>query len=227
MKPWTSPLLLLAATFAAPATAASLDDVAAALKATTSLSADFTQTGADGKVLTGKMILARPGKIRFQYDKAKLLIVGNGKTLTFVDYAVNQVSQWPVKSTPLGILLASEPDLSGVARIAQTTDKGIIVEARDAKRPEFGSLAIMFRNDAKAPGGLSCSPCRRGAPGRGVGRSPSAGGMESGARVVTWNSSGASRTRPSDRVVFGPQAASVSAAAAARTGVWRILMAPP
>jgi outer membrane lipoprotein-sorting protein len=155
MKLWTSPLLLLAATFAAPATAASLDDVAAALKATTSLSADFTQTGADGKVLTGKMILARPGKIRFQYDKAKLLIVGNGKTLTFVDYAVNQVSQWPVKSTPLGILLASEPDLSGVARIAQTTDKGIIVEARDAKRPEFGSLAIMFRNDAKAPGGLS------------------------------------------------------------------------
>ena len=155
MKPWTLPLLLLAATFAAPATSATLDDVSAALKATTSLSADFTQTGADGKVLTGKMILARPGKIRFQYDKAKLLIVGNGKTLTFVDYAVNQVSQWPVKSTPLGILLASEPDLAGVARIAQTTDKGIIVEARDAKRPEFGSLAIMFRNDAKAPGGLS------------------------------------------------------------------------
>lgn len=155
MKPWTLPLLLLAATFAAPATAATLDDVAAALKATTSLSADFTQTGADGKVLTGKMILARPGKIRFQYDKAKLLIVGNGKTLTFVDYAVNQVSQWPVKSTPLGILLASEPDLSGVARIAQITDQGVIVEARDAKRPEFGSLAIMFRTDKTAPGGLS------------------------------------------------------------------------
>ncbi len=155
MKTWTLPLLLLAGGFAGPAAAASLDDVAASLKATTSLSADFTQTGADGRITTGKMILARPGKIRFQYDKAKLLIVGNGKTLTFVDYAVNQVSQWPVKSTPLGILLASEPDLSGVARIAQTTDQGVIVEARDAKRPEFGSLAIMFRTDKAAPGGLS------------------------------------------------------------------------
>ena len=155
MKPWTSPLLLLVFAIAAPATAASLDDVAASLKATTSLSADFTQTGADGRVTTGKMILARPGKIRFEYDKAKLLIVGNGKTLTFVDYAVNQVSQWPVKSTPLGILLASEPDLSGVARIAQVTDQGVIVEARDIKRPEFGSLAIMFRTDKAAPGGLS------------------------------------------------------------------------
>jgi outer membrane lipoprotein-sorting protein len=155
MKLWTLPLLSLAIGFATPAAAVSLDDVAASLKATTSLSADFTQTGADGRVTTGKMILARPGKIRFQYDTAKLLIVGNGKTLTFVDYAVNQVSQWPVKSTPLGILLASEPDLSGVARIAQTTDLGVIVEARDAKRPEFGSLAIMFRTDKAAPGGLS------------------------------------------------------------------------
>ena len=149
-----SPILLLVA-MAAPAGAANLADVAASLKATTSMAADFTQTGADGKVLTGKMILARPGKIRFSYDKAKQLIVGNGRTLTFVDYAVNQVSQWPVKSTPLGILLASDPDLSGVAKIAETTDSGVIVEARDPKRPEFGSLAISFRNDGSAPGGLS------------------------------------------------------------------------
>jgi outer membrane lipoprotein-sorting protein len=150
------PILFLAmAGLAAPAAAASLDDVAAALKATTSLAADFTQTGADGKVVTGHMLLARPGKIRFAYDTAKLLIVGNGRTLTFVDYSVNQVSQWPVKSTPLGILLASDPDLSGVARISQTSDRGIIVEARDPKRPEFGSLAIGFRLDPHAPGGLA------------------------------------------------------------------------
>ena len=151
----TFALSLAVMLFAVPATAATLADVAAALKATTSLSADFTQTGADGKQQAGRMLLARPGKIRFQYDKAKLLIVGNGKTLTFVDYRVNQVSQWPVKSTPLGILLASDPDLSGVAKIAQVTDDGVIVEARDPKRPEFGSLAIMFRNDDKAPGGLA------------------------------------------------------------------------
>ena len=148
-------ILILSLLLAAPATAADLADVAASLKATTSLGADFTQTGADGKVLTGKMVLARPGRIRFQYDKARLLIVGNGKTLTFVDYGVNQVSQWPVKSTPLGILLSSDPDLSGVARIAQVVDGGVIVEARDPKRPEFGALAIRFRTDRAAPGGLA------------------------------------------------------------------------
>ncbi len=148
-------ILLLALAIAAPATAAPLDDVAASLKATTSLAADFTQTGADGRVLTGRMILARPGKIRFQYDKAKLLIVGNGRTLTFVDYAVNQVSQWPVKSTPLGILLSSEPDLSRVAKIVQSDGARVIVEARDPKRPEFGTLSIAFTRDSAAPGGLA------------------------------------------------------------------------
>jgi outer membrane lipoprotein-sorting protein len=153
----TKKTLLLAALLsaAAPAVAAPLDDVAASLKATTSLAADFSQTGADGQVLTGRMTLARPGKIRFQYDKAKLLIVGNGRTLTFVDYAVNQVSQWPVKSTPLGILLASEPDLSSVAKVVASDARGVVVEARDPKRPEFGTLEIGFARDAAAPGGLA------------------------------------------------------------------------
>jgi outer membrane lipoprotein-sorting protein len=145
------PLLLIAT----PVAAAPIDDVAASLKATTSMAANFSQFGPDGREQTGRMLLARPGKIRFQYDKAKLLIVGNGRTLTFVDYKVGQVSQWPVKSTPLGILLASEPDLSKVARVVAEAPEGLVVEARDPKRPEFGTLSIVFARDGSAPGGLA------------------------------------------------------------------------
>ena len=148
----------LAALIAAvPATAAPLDDVAASLKATTSMTADFTQTGLDGKALTGKLTLARPGRVRFQYTKAPLLIVADGRTLTFVDYQVGQVSQWPVRSTPLGILLASEPDLAKVARVTAEAANGLVVEARDPKRPEFGTLSIVFARNKAAPGGLALS----------------------------------------------------------------------
>lgn len=142
---------------AAPAVAAPLDNVATSLKATTSLTADFTQTGLDGKVVTGKLTLARPGRVRFQYTKAPLLIVADGRTLTFVDYQVGQVSQWPVRSTPLGILLASEPDLSKVARVTAEARNGLVVEARDPKHPEFGTLAIVFARNTAAPGGLALS----------------------------------------------------------------------
>lgn len=140
---------------AAPAGATSLSDVAASLKGTTSLSADFTQAGADGRVLAGKMWLARPGKVRFQYDKAPMLLVGDGRTLSFVDYQVKQVSQWPVRRTPLQILLAAEPDLAPYARITADTPDGVEIAARDPKRPEFGTLSIRFVRVASAPGGLA------------------------------------------------------------------------
>ena len=146
------PLVLL---LAAPASATTLADIAASLKGTTSLAADFTQAGADGRVLAGKLWLARPGKVRFQYDKAKILLVGNGRTLSFVDYEVKQVSQWPVRRTPLQILLAAEPDLAPIARITADTPAGVDVAARDPKRPEFGTLSLRFVRSASAPGGLA------------------------------------------------------------------------
>ncbi len=145
------PLLALAA----PASATSLADIAVSLKGTTSLSADFTQAGADGRVLAGKLWLARPGKVRFQYNTSKMLLVGDGRTLSFIDYEVKQVSQWPVRRTPLQILLAAEPDLAPIARITADTPDGVEVAARDPKRPEFGTLSIRFVRAAGAPGGLA------------------------------------------------------------------------
>ena len=52
--------------------------------------------------MTGKLTLKRPGKIRFQYQKdVPLLIVGDGNSLTMIDYEVRQVQRWPVKNSPL------------------------------------------------------------------------------------------------------------------------------
>jgi len=146
------PLILL---LAAPANATTLADVAASLKGTTSLAADFVQQGADGRTLAGKLWLARPGKVRFQYDSAPMLLVADGRTLAFVDYEVKQVSRWPVRKTPLQILLAAEPDLAPLARITRDSPDLVEVQARDPKRPEFGTLAIRFTRSAAAPGGLA------------------------------------------------------------------------
>lgn len=152
-------LLALSLLLASPAAAApvTLEDIARTLAATTSMTADFTQTAADGASLTGHMALARPGRVRFEYDEAKILLVGDGRNLSFVDYAVRQVSQWPVKSTPLGILLASQRKLDGLATIAAANDEMVIVEASDPEHPEFGMLAIRFTRQPGAPGGLALS----------------------------------------------------------------------
>ncbi|WP_439547497.1 LolA family protein [Sandarakinorhabdus sp.] len=147
--------LIISALVASPAAATNLADISASLKGTTSLSADFTQAGADGRVLAGKLWLARPGKVRFQYDTAKMLLVADGRTLSFIDYEVKQVSQWPVRRTPLQILLAAEPDLAPIARITTDTADLVEVAAHDPKRPEFGTLSIRFTRAPGAPGGLA------------------------------------------------------------------------
>ena len=71
---------------------ADLSRVNAYIRAVTTMTADFSQTDRNGQTLTGKLTLKQPGKIRFQYQKGvPLLIVGDGKALTVIDYEVRQV----------------------------------------------------------------------------------------------------------------------------------------
>ncbi len=146
------------AALAAPASAQpnELSSVSAHLKAVTTMTASFAQTDRAGKTLNGTLSLKRPGKIRFQYQKGvPLLIVGDGKALTFVDYSVKQVQRWPIGNSPLGVLLDANRNLNGFARIVSTgDDRLLIVEARDAKRPEFGTITLAFTRDSAAPAGL-------------------------------------------------------------------------
>jgi len=143
----------------APALSATLAEVQRSLAATSSMTAAFTQTAANGGVARGTMKLKRPGKIRFDYGKgASFLVVADGRTLSFVDYQVGQVSQWPIRSTPLGVLLDPAADLSRLARVLPEDESPIpgtvAVLAADSRKPELGKILILFQPDAAAPGGL-------------------------------------------------------------------------
>jgi len=152
----------LALTASLPATAQQtraddLSKVQAHLRAMTTMTANFSQTDRGGQLLTGKLILKQPGKIRFQYQKdANLLIVGDGKALTLIDYEVNQVQRWPISNSPLAALLNPERDLSKYGKIIPTRNPGVLsVEVRDPKRPEYGVITMVFTKKTGAPGGLS------------------------------------------------------------------------
>lgn len=143
----------------APAIAQSanaLSAVQAHLKSTSSMTADFVQTDRNGQRLSGQLTLKRPGKIRFQYQKGvPLLIVGDGSRLTMIDYEVKQVQSWPVKNSPLGALLDPDRDLAKYAKIIPTGSNDVVsVEVKDPKRPEYGTITMVFIRDGGAPGGL-------------------------------------------------------------------------
>ena len=131
--------------------------VVAHMKAVDTMTASFTQTDRKGQTLSGKLLLKRPGHVRFEYQKGvPLLIVGDGKALTMVDYEVKQVQRWPIRNSPLAALLDPGQDLARYGKLVPTsTDDVISVEVRDAKRPEFGVITMVFVKQAGAPGGLT------------------------------------------------------------------------
>jgi len=153
-----APVALIAA-IAAPALAATsgeLKAVETSLAATSSMTADFLQTDGKGRQMAGTLSLKRPGKIRFAYGGGvNMLLVANGKTLSFIDYDVGQKSSWPIAKSPLAVLLSPNPDLGRIARIIPSDSPNVvIVRARDARRPEFGTLVMAFQKAPGAPGGL-------------------------------------------------------------------------
>ncbi|AUW56937.1 cell envelope biogenesis protein LolA [Sphingobium sp. SCG-1] len=153
-----APLAVVAALPLTPAVAQQSDlaKVNAYIRAVTTMTADFSQTDRNGRVVTGELTLKQPGKIRFQYQKGvPLLIVGDGKALTMIDYEVRQVQRWPIGSSPLGALLDPNKDLSKFGKVVQTGDPTVLsVEARDPKRPEFGTITLVFKRKPTAPAGL-------------------------------------------------------------------------
>lgn len=149
----------LPALAAGDADARQLDQAVAALRGIDTLKADFVQTDRNGSTVRGVLTLKRPGRIRFQYEpSAKMLIVGDGRALTMIDYEVRQVQRWPISNSPLGALLDPKRDVARFGRVVSTGNPNVTsIEVRDRTHPEYGVITLIFTRKASAPGGLELS----------------------------------------------------------------------
>ncbi len=118
------------------------------LNGQSALTANFLQVAADGSTRTGKAWLERPGKMRFEYDPPdqQLLVAGFG-LLVYRDPQLNQTTNIPLGSTPLGILLAKHVDLSSgsvtVTKVERDPGEDQITMIRTGK-PAEGTLTLVF-----------------------------------------------------------------------------------
>ncbi|MFN5782037.1 MAG: LolA family protein [Novosphingobium sp.] len=138
---------------------ADLAGAVTALRAISTMRADFVQAEPNGQRVKGVLTLKRPGRIRFQYEKGvPILIVSDGSALTFIDYEVRQVQRWPIKNSPLGALLDPSRDVGKYGRVVPTSSNQIVsVEVRDKAHPEYGVITLVFMRNPGAPGGLELS----------------------------------------------------------------------
>jgi len=142
---------------AAPAMAQgadALDQAVAALRAISTMKADFVQTDRTGQSVRGTLTIKRPGRIRFEYEpSAKMLVVSNGSRLTLIDYEVNQVQSWPIGSSPLSALLDPKRDVKRYGTVVPSSNPNVItIDVKDSKNGI--TITLIFVRDSAAPGGL-------------------------------------------------------------------------
>lgn len=142
----------------APAVAQSgnrIDQAASALRAISTMKADFVQTDRSGQSVRGELTLKRPGKIRFEYERGvDMLVVSNGSRVTFVDYEVGQEDSWPISNSPLGALLDPNRDVRRYGQVIRTSNPNVLsIRVEDKRKPEFGVITLIFVRDGNAPGG--------------------------------------------------------------------------
>ena len=147
---------LVAPAVPAAAQSGELDRVVAALRGITTMKANFTQTDRAGRTVRGELTLKQPGKIRFEYEKGTdMLVVSDGKAVSFVDYEVNQVPRWPISNSPLGALLDPKRDVKRYGKLVPTGNPNVLsIEVKDPKKPEYGAITLVMVKNAGAPGGL-------------------------------------------------------------------------
>ena len=93
------------------------------------LTGDFVQTGGDGRRLTGKLYLHRPGKIRFEYDApATIEVISDGSSVAVRDSKLVTQDLYAISQTPLKFLLRDHIDLGQDIRIV-----GVSLEPEGAR----------------------------------------------------------------------------------------------
>ena len=71
------------------------------------------QTNADGSRSTGKLYIKRPGRARFEYDPPmkSLVMAGSGQVAIFDEKSNQPPEQYPLRRTPLNLILADNVNL--------------------------------------------------------------------------------------------------------------------
>jgi outer membrane lipoprotein-sorting protein len=118
------------------------------LNGLTTVESDFTQINSDGTISTGKIYIRRPGRVRFEYAPPdRSLVIAGGQQVAIFDAKSNQPpEQYPLKRTPLNLILADDIDLSRAKMVVGHSEDGTStrVRAQDPENPEYGSIELVF-----------------------------------------------------------------------------------
>jgi outer membrane lipoprotein-sorting protein len=136
-----------------PSDLADLAEIERYLDSIRTMAADFQQIDQEGRVATGRIFLARPGRMRVEYDPpTPYLLVASSGALVYYDSEIDQVTTLPISATPAAFLLKDKISLTqGVTVRSFERGRGAIrVEVVDAQDEGAGSVLMVFEDQPLA-----------------------------------------------------------------------------
>jgi len=128
-----------------------LSDLSDYINGIRSAEASFTQISDDGAIATGTLFMRRPGRMRFEYDGEDELLVmaGGGQVAIFDGRSNTPPEQYPLRRTPLNLILARNVDLGRSDMIIAHDGDGSAtrVVAQDPDDPDIGQIEMVFTAD--------------------------------------------------------------------------------
>jgi outer membrane lipoprotein-sorting protein len=124
-----------------------LQRIAAYLNGIRTMTAHFRQTANNGGVSTGRLWVARPGRMRFEYEPpTPITLLADSASVYYWDQQLNQTSKYELRDTPAWFFLRDPisfgPDVV-VTRFERFAG-GMRVTVVESARPDAGSLTLDF-----------------------------------------------------------------------------------
>src|SRR3954463_9478745 len=134
-----------------PEQRAIVDKVNKYLTSVQTLQGKFVQVGSDGRRTTGDFYLAKPGRVRFEYDDpSPVELVADGTSVVVRDRSLATQDVYPLSQTPLRFLLADRVDLTKDTNvIAASADDVFVTVALEERTLWVGTSRLMIMFDAK------------------------------------------------------------------------------
>jgi len=142
-----APALWLALALPSMAAPVSLAEISRYLNSIQSAQTEFTQQNADGSTSAGRLLIKRPGRMRFEYTGDNTLVLASGGQVAIFDSRSNlPPEQYPLSRTPLNLILARNVDLTRAKMVVGHGEVNgmTTVTAQDPARPEVGTITLYF-----------------------------------------------------------------------------------
>ncbi len=125
-----------------------VDRVSLYLSTIQTLVGNFVQVGPDGRKTEGKFFIAKPGRVRFEYDPpSPIEVVADGSQVVVHDRRLDTKDLYPLSQTPLRFLLADRIDLLRETNVTSVSADDTFISLQIEEKHTLGGthkVLLMF-----------------------------------------------------------------------------------